>query len=108
MYNGPQGFRKKKAKIFLLIPLLLLVVSGLVMFLWNAILPSLLGVKFITYWQAAGLLLLCKILFGGFSFGRKHGPPGMSFRERWEKSAEEKEKIRAEWRSRCRPKKSED
>lgn len=109
MYNGPDDFRRKKAKIFLLIPVLMLLVSGLVMFLWNAILPSLFGLKYITFWQAAGLLLLCKVLFGGFAFGRKHdGPPGMNFREKWKKSADEKEKIREEWRSRCRQRKTDE
>lgn len=40
--------------------------SGLVMLLWNGILPAVLHVSAITLWQAAGILLLSKILFGGF------------------------------------------
>jgi len=101
MYNDPQDFRKRKGKLLLLIPVVIFLVSGLVMFLWNAILPDLLGLKHITYWQAAGLLVLCKILFGGFGFGKKHNGPGNGFREKWMKSAEEREKIRDEWRKRC-------
>lgn len=37
-----------------------------VMALWNAILPDLIHVGHLGYWQAMGLLLLCKILFGSF------------------------------------------
>jgi len=38
-----------------------------VMLLWNVLLPSLFaGVSPVGYWQALGLLLLCKLLFGGF------------------------------------------
>lgn len=100
MYNGPRDFRNNKAKIFLFVPLILCLVSGVVMFLWNAILPSLLGVKFITFWQSAGLLVLCKILFGGFGLNKRHDG-AMNFREKWGKSAEEKERIMEEWKKRC-------
>src|SRR4051794_23620020 len=34
--------------------------------LWNWLLPPLLGVREITFWQALGLLALSRILFGGF------------------------------------------
>ncbi len=82
-----------------------LVFGGMVMALWNAILPAVLGVKTITFMQALGILLLSKILFGGF-----HGKRGIRERFQWkhgmqEKWAnmtpEEKEKFKTEWRSRC-------
>ena len=39
--------------------------------LWNWLLPPLFGFPTITFWQALGLLLLCRILFGSFgSSGR--------------------------------------
>ena len=41
--------------------------SGVVMLLWNHILVSILHIGVITLWQAAGILLLSRILFGGFS-----------------------------------------
>ncbi len=44
-------------------------VAGLglaVMALWNWLLPDLFGFKRIGYWQAAGLFVLCWILFKGF------------------------------------------
>jgi hypothetical protein len=37
----------------------------IVMHLWNWLLPELFGWPQIGYWQAIGLLALCRILFGG-------------------------------------------
>jgi hypothetical protein len=45
----------------------------IVMHLWNWLLPSLFGWKQLTFWQALGMLLLCRILFGGFGGGRGRG-----------------------------------
>jgi hypothetical protein len=42
-------------------------VSLVVMQLWNYLLPGILHVSAITFWQAMGIFILCKILFG---FGR--------------------------------------
>ena len=62
----------------LVIGVVLLVVLGLVvMSLWNAVLPAIVGVKTIGFWQALGLLVLCRILFGGLGFR-----PGMFGRHR--------------------------
>lgn len=41
----------------------------MVMLLWNWLAPELFGLRAITFWQALGLLALCRILFGGFGFG---------------------------------------
>ena len=85
-----------------------LLFGALVMWLWNNILPAVLGVGALTYWQAVGLLVLCRILFGGFRGGRPGGGrPGWShrgpeWREKWmNMSDEERAKFRAEWRERC-------
>ena len=43
--------------------------GGVVMLLWNWLLPPLFGWPEITIWQGFGLLALCRILFGGFSGG---------------------------------------
>lgn len=44
---------------------------AIVMLLWNALIPSIIGWTAINYWQAAGLMLLCRLLLGGFGrFGR--------------------------------------
>ena len=76
-----------------------------VMYLWNAILPAVLGISTITFWQALGILVLSKILFGGFRGG--HGHPRFhghshEMREKWmHLNPEEREKMKAEWRGRC-------
>src|SRR6059058_4901049 len=43
--------------------------GGVVMLLWNWLAPMLFGLRLITFWQAIGLLALCRILFGGFGLG---------------------------------------
>lgn len=76
----------------------IVIFGGCVMMLWNWLMPELFGLPVITFWQAAGLLLLCKILFGGFGGGHhSHGHGhcgGNKLRERWEKmTPEERERI---------------
>jgi hypothetical protein len=74
-----------------------------VMHLWNWLLPPLFGWRVITFWQALGILALCRILFGGFGFhgsGRSHFRRRMA--ERWEHmTPEERERVRQSWRGRC-------
>jgi len=79
--------------------------SFVVMHLWNWLGPVLFGWRAITFWQAAGVLILSKILFGGFRGRPGHG---MHWRrrmmERWEQmSPEEREKFREGMRGRCGP-----
>ena len=88
--------------------LLFIAVGGvLVLQLWNWLLPTLFGWHQITFWQALGLLALCRILFGGFGPRGVGGPRfGSRFRrrmnERWETmSAEERERFRQGLRGRC-------
>ena len=75
------------------------------MLLWNAILPSAVHAGEISFWQAVGLLLLSRILVGGFGgkrFGGAHGFRGGMWKEKWMgMSDEEKEKFREQWRMRC-------
>ena len=75
----------------------------LVMYLWNWLLPALFGWRVITFWQAIGILALCRILFGRIG-GR--GFRGSNFRgrmaERWgQMTPEEREKFRQGMRGRC-------
>ncbi|HEX8068498.1 MAG TPA: hypothetical protein VF546_01005 [Pyrinomonadaceae bacterium] len=47
--------------------LLFMALGGqIVMSLWNWLLPPLFGWREVNFWQALGLLALCRILFGGF------------------------------------------
>jgi hypothetical protein len=65
--------------------------------LWNILMPPIFGWHIITFWQGIGLLLLSKILFGGF---HRHGGGGPSrwrqrMKNRWENmTPEEREKFR--------------
>lgn len=50
-----------------------LVFAILVKVLWNWLMPGLFGLPVIGFWQAFGILLLAKILFGGPGHGKHHG-----------------------------------
>lgn len=63
----------------------------IVRLLWNVLLPPLFGFPLLTFWQALGLLALCRILFGGF---------GRSGSYRSNRSPEERERIRHAMRRR--------
>jgi hypothetical protein len=86
-----------------LVALALVLFTFLVMSLWNWLTPALFGWKLITFWQAAALLILSKILFGGFRGG--HGGPRHWRRrmmDRWEQmTPEERETFRKGMQSRC-------
>lgn len=77
----------------------------IVMGLWNNILVQVLSVKVISFWQALGILLLSKILFGGFHGrgGWRGGPAWKEkMKQRWDKmTPDEREKFKAEWKNRC-------
>jgi hypothetical protein len=79
--------------------------SAIVMGLWNAILPEVIAVKTISLWQAMGILLLSKILFGGFRGGWRSGEGKARWMQMQQKLAsmtpEEKEKFKSEWKNRC-------
>ena len=97
-------FKRNPAILIIGIIAMFLLVTAIVMWLWNLLLPEILGVKFISFWQAMGILVLSKILFGGFKGGGaklrhmreqhfEHKMSGMS--------DEEKEKFKEIWRKRC-------
>ena len=79
-----------------------------VMSLWNWLTPALFGFRTITFWQALGLLALCRILFGGFRIrggGVSRSDVRKRIAERFEKmTPEERERYRQSWRGRwCQP-----
>jgi len=78
------------------IPLFLFIGGEVVMRLWNWLLPALFGWKTLGFWQALGLLALCRILFGGLGHGgRGGGPRGRHWRRGCrDMSPEDKEKFR--------------
>lgn len=83
--------------------------------LWNWLLPTLFGWRQLTFWQALGILLLCRILFGSLGL-HGSGRSGMRRRmrermeqrwaERWEHmTPQEREAFRQGMRARwgCAP-----
>ena len=86
----------KGLAFLVLAPLFVAAVSFVVMLLWNALIPSLFSGPVLSFWQAAGLLVLCRILFGGFRHhGHRHGWRHRHWRQRWERmTPEERERFR--------------
>ena len=70
----------------------------IVQLLWNWLLPELFGFPQLSYWQALGLLALCRILFGSIG-GRGGGGGGRHWGKRM--SAEERDRFRVRMRDRC-------
>jgi chromate transport protein ChrA len=86
------------------IAILAVAVFGFILMnLWNWLGPAVFGARTITFWQALGILVLAKILFGGFG-----GRPGRGghwrdrMRDRWaHMTPEERERFRQGIRNRC-------
>jgi hypothetical protein len=56
----------------------------------------------ITFWQALGLLVLSRLLFGGFRGGARHGHWRGRMAERWQQmTPEERDRFRTGLGGRC-------
>jgi hypothetical protein len=76
----------KGIKIVLFVAVVGVALGFVVKSLWNVLIPPIFGWHMITFWQAIGLLVLSKILFGGF---HRHGGGRRNhwkhrMKERWE------------------------
>ena len=95
----------KAGKILLIAATAVFVLWFAVMYLWNALIPELFGGPVLTFWQAAGLLLLSHILLRGWGRGYYSGRHSHWKRKFEEKLAamtpEEREKFKQEWKDRC-------
>jgi hypothetical protein len=93
-----------RAVLFIPLVIAVLALVGLVvMLLWNALVPELFRAPALGYWQAVGLLLLSRLLFGGLR-GRAgwRGHSHHRWRERWEQmTPEERAQARERMLSRC-------
>src|SRR4030081_1239717 len=102
-------FNERRFFFFILIAAAGIVIfTGAVMLLWNNILAGVLKISTITFAQALGILVLSKILFGGFRGGmggwrgRHYWKNGM--REKWAAmTPEERIKFKEQWQKRCAP-----
>jgi len=112
IYNSKIYFMKKRwhKKI----PIVILIataatfaLSGAVMLLWNNVLAAVLHVGMLSIWQAMGILVLSKILFGGFRGRRGFGDKdGWRMRKqvmgKWQNMTdEEKEIFKSKMRHSC-------
>lgn len=86
--------------------IILAITSAIFMLLWNALIPVLFSGPVLNYWQAAGLLLLAKILFG--TFGRGYKMHRHSYQDEiWKQKLRQKYEAmtpeeQEKFRSRCR------
>lgn len=118
---------KHKKKFWLAFPCVIAAIGLFIWFfqwLWNILLPDILGVKSVSYWQSLGILLLSKILFGGFNGAKEKFKRHNNFnddrrrdmKEMWKQkfeskfcgTDEEREKMKEMWKQRfeskfCRP-----
>ncbi|PWS27823.1 hypothetical protein DHW03_09610 [Pedobacter yonginense] len=101
-------FSKGKKFIFFL-PVVALIATALgfiVMYLWNWILPDITHAGTLNFWQALGLLVLCRLLFGNFNKGgggkNRFRERAMEMRTKWQSmNEEERVKFKEEFRNRC-------
>jgi hypothetical protein len=85
----------KGLALLVLGPAFVAALSLVVMLLWNALIPSLFAGPVLGFWQAVGLLVLCRILFGGFRPHGHHGWRQRAWRQRWHRmTPEERDRFR--------------
>ena len=79
---------------FIVFGILAVAVAGLLTSsLWNALMPAIFGLGMITFWQALGLLILGRLLFGSFG-GRGSRMRKPRFVKGWKDlSPEERERF---------------
>jgi hypothetical protein len=94
----------KGIAIVVLIAAVLAFAGFVVMSLWNWLIPSIFAGPVLSFWQAIGLLVLTRLLFGRIGGGRRHGHWGWRGRMRqdWQRmTPEEREKLRENFYRRC-------
>jgi hypothetical protein len=92
-------------KVIAIVAVAITVVSFLTMHLWNWLMPAVFGLHAITWPEALGLLVLSRILMGGFRRPGGGCGPRWGWRRkmnaRWEQmTPEERERFRAGMRGR--------
>ncbi|MDR1273267.1 MAG: hypothetical protein LBK12_01840 [Odoribacteraceae bacterium] len=68
--------------------------GALVMLLWNWLMPAIFGLACISIWQALGLLVLARVLFGGMGAGHfwRAGHRRNPIHEKWARMTPEERK----------------
>lgn len=97
--NMRSGFKQKKGFIALIIIVLVFIISAVVMWLWNTVLLEVIGVKEVTYWQAMGILVLSRILFGRFGNQNRSSFTKKGVKDEFsDLSIEEKMVLKQKWK----------
>jgi hypothetical protein len=98
----------KIIKIVILAPLFIFGIGYITMELWNCLVPELFHGPLIDFWQAIGLLILSKILFGGFKgrggccCGHGHGSWKERMKNKWDNlSEDERKSLKNRFFSKC-------
>lgn len=100
----------KKPKFWIWIPLMLIAAAlfgGVVMLLWNWLVPSIFNGPTVTFWEAIGLLLLGRLLTGSLpgahSKWQKYQDYKSEWKEKWANmTPEEREALKAKYKYRCK------
>ncbi len=102
------------AKIIIGVPLVIFALGYITMYLWNWLVPTLFNGPAINLWQTFGIVLLSKILFGGFK-GKGGGcccgnnrDPRQAWKEhmkaKWDNlSTEERTSLKDKFFNKCGP-----
>jgi hypothetical protein len=90
---------------FLMFAVIFVPIIGLItVALWNALMPRIFGLPAISFWQALGLLLLSRLLFGRLG-GWGHRMRKSRFVHGWKDlTPEERQRFRQAMGSHCPPK----
>lgn len=86
------------------ISILAVAVFGFILMnLWNWVAPAVFGARTISFWQALGILVMSRILFGGFGGRTGHGRHWRNrMRDRWARmTPEDRERFRRGIFNRC-------
>jgi hypothetical protein len=100
--------KKNYKKFFFFIPMILFglsAISYIVMLLWNWLMPVIFQLPTISFFQAAGLFALSKILFSSFNFNGRNKRMAFENQAMKEKmmhmSEEERQQFKEQWKQRC-------
>lgn len=100
--------KRKGMGIFAFILFAVFGLSAVVMWLWNYAVVPVFNIGPLSYWQAMALLVLSKILLGGFRM--RPGGSWSGYRSKWRNkwgkmSDEERDRFKEEWKQRCQERK---
>ncbi len=99
-------FRPRKVLFFMTMAVLFCMAIGyVVMLLWNWLMPDLFNLKPINWWQAIGLFVLFRILFGGFKGGSrgKYSQKRKQWQNKWMQMDDtERAQMKEKWRDYCK------